>query len=156
MLYAENEVFEVLVATREEADELLRQIAAGRAIEELAPLHSIRFGIERHGGRFAIHSYERPGFGAMYAEVVNAPIGEVRGPVEINEGHAIFKVLSRLPRRPNTFEASATRARFWLRKKLEARFFNVLTENLRAKYDSEIIIYEDRLHEAKILQQGTS
>ena len=151
MEYAETEVIEILVESREKAEELKKQIDAGTDIEALAPLHSIRFGIDQHKGRFAIHTYEKPAFGAMYEQVVNTPISEVRGPVKINEGYAIFKVMSRLPRRPSTFEAVARRAEFWLRKKQEARFFNALMDNLRAKYDSEIIIYKDRLADVETL-----
>ena len=138
-------VVEVLVETEEEAREILGRARRGESLEELAAAHSIRKGLERHGGRFCLHPYERIVFGPMLEIAMRADYGELQGPVQVRHGYSVFTVTERLEARPETFEEARRKARWWLRKSQEKRLFEQLMDRLRSKYKSRVVVHEDRL-----------
>lgn len=141
----EIQVAEILVATRAEAEKLLQRVRDGEKIQTLAAHHSIREGVEH--GHFHMHNHvsERRVFGGLYDAVIEVPVGALNGPVELEEGYSIFKVLERTPPHPSPFEQVASRAKWWVQKQEESKLFDALFANLRDKYSSRVVVFEEQL-----------
>ena len=148
----QTEVQEILVRTEIEALRLKGMIEDGAAFGDLAKRHSIRsLEVRDDEGRFHVHRYESPQFGGFVEAAVEAEIGELTGPVKVQEGYSIFKVLSR-ERKRETFAEAEMRVRSQLRRKRHRNAFNEYMEELRSRYESEVSIHEDRLEAAFAVQ----
>lgn len=141
----EIQLLEILVKSQEEANNLLQRIRNGEDMESLAVRYSIREGARDNSGRFHIRLYERRRFGALLDEATKAEAGKVNGPVEVEEGYSVFKVLKRVGPKPQAFEKAARKAQYGLKKQEEKRLLDALFLKLREKYASEIVLFEDRL-----------
>lgn len=149
----QTEVQEILVRTEIEALRLKGMIEDGAAFGDLAKRHSVRsLEVRDAEGRFHMHRYESPQFGGFVEAAVEAAIGELTGPVKVQEGYSIFKVLSR-ERKRETFAEAEMRVRSQLRRHRYRNAFNEYMEQLRSRYESEVsIIHEDRLEAAFTVQ----
>ena len=150
MQFEEFDMVEILVKTRQQAEALVQQIKDGQDLETLAAQYSIRQ--DSTGGRFHMHNHasERRVYGHLYDAVLAAEIGELTGPIAMDEGYSIFKVLKKIDRQPASFEVSASRATWWLKKQEERRLFDALFVRLREKHASSTVMYEDRLEKLLI------
>lgn len=148
----QTEVQEILVKTEIEALRLKGMIEDGAAFGDLAKRHSVR-SLEVRGdeGRFHMHRYESPQFGGFVEAAVEAAIGELTGPVKVQEGYSIFEVLSR-ERKRETFAEAEMSIRSQLRRKRHRNAFNEYMEELHNRYESEVSIHEDRLKAAFTVQ----
>ncbi|RKY64382.1 MAG: hypothetical protein DRP99_02270 [Candidatus Latescibacterota bacterium] len=149
----ERDLTEILVPTREQAEELLRRIKAGEDIEELAAKYTTRKGLKKLKGKFHMHPFERPVYGSYYDTVMNAPVGKLMGPVKVEKGYApsdtgyaIFKVTSVVPKRPEPFKRAKRRVRAMVRYKKESQRFGEFMQELREKYRDRVHIYGDKLY----------
>ena len=148
----QTQVQEILVRTEIEALRLKGMIEDGVAFGGLAKRHSLRsLEVRDDEGRFHVHRYESPQFGGFVEAAVEAEIGELTGPVEVQEGYSIFKVLSR-ERVRETFAEAEMRVRSQLRRQRHRDAFNEYMEELRRRYESEVSIHEDRLEAAFAVQ----
>ena len=148
----QTEVQEILVRTEIEALRLKGMIEDGAAFGDLARRYSVRsLEVRDDEGRFHMHRYESPQFGGFVEAAVEAEIGELTGPVEVQEGYSIFKVLSR-ERVRETFAEAEMRVRSQLRRQRHRNAFNEYMEELRRRYESEVSIHEDRLEAAFAVQ----
>ena len=144
----QTEVQEILVRTEIEALWLKGMIEGGGAFGDLARRHSVRsLEVRDDEGRFHVHRYESPQFGGFVEAAVEAEIGELTGPVKVQEGYSIFKVLSR-ERKRETFAEAEMRVRSQLRRQRHRNAFNEYMEELRSRYESEVSTHEDRLEAA--------
>ncbi|MXX41133.1 MAG: hypothetical protein F4Z85_24290 [Gemmatimonadetes bacterium] len=144
----QTEVQEILVRTEIEALRLKGMIEDGTAFGDLAKRHSIRsLAVRDDEGRFHVHRHESPQFGGFVEAAVEAEIGELTGPVKVQEGYSIFKVLSR-ERKRETFAEAEMRVRSQLRRQRYRNAFNEYMEELHSRYESEVSIHEDRLEAA--------
>ena len=148
----QTEVQEILVRTEIEALQLKGMIEDGAAFGDLAKRHSVRsLKVRDAEGRFHVHRYESPQFGGFVEAAVEAAIGELTGPVKVQEGYSIFKVLSR-ERKRETFAEAEMSIRSQLRRKRHRNAFNEYMEELHNRYESEVSIHEDRLEAAFTVQ----
>ena len=148
----QTEVQEIFVRTEIEALRLKGMIEDGAAFGDLARRYSVRsLEVRDDEGRFHVHRYESPQFGGFVEAAVEAEIGELTGPVKVQEGYSIFKVLSR-ERKRETFAEAEMRVRSQLRRQRHRNAFNEYMEELRSRYESEVSIHEDRLEAAFIVQ----
>lgn len=148
----QTEVQEILVRTKIEALRLKERIEDGTAFGDLAKRHSIRsLKVRDDEGQFHVHRYESSQFGGFVEAAVEAKIGELTGPVEVQEGYSIFKVLSR-ERKRETFDEAELRVRSQLRRERHRNAFNEYMEELRRRYESAVSIHEDRLEAAFTVQ----
>ena len=138
-------VQEILCTTREEAEEVLKRILNGEEMERLAERYSIRSGAEKTKGFINMHKYGQAHYGPLYDEALKAEVGELKGPLQIEEGYTVFKVVEKSGLKPDPFEKASTRARYWLRKEKEEELINTLLLSLKEKYASKIVLFEDRL-----------
>ena len=144
----QTEVQETLVRTEIEALWLKGMIEDGAAFGDLARRHSVRsLEVRDDEGRFHVHRYESPQFGGFVEAAVEAEIGELTGPVKVQEGYSIFKVLSR-ERKRETFAEAEMRVRSQLRRQRHRNAFNEYMKELRSRYESEVSTHEDRLEAA--------
>ena len=142
------EVEEILVESESEAAELRRRIEAGSDFGALAREHSQRsLEIRDDEGRFHVHRYEAPRFGGLVEAVVDAEAGELTGPVEVEEGYSLFRILSR-ERRQETWEEARARATSKLRRQRQRRAFNEYMQELRERYASRVEIRRGALEAA--------
>jgi parvulin-like peptidyl-prolyl isomerase len=119
-------IMEVLVATREEADEILRQVKAGADLEEFAVERTIRGEAYRQrGGRFA--PIRKSEFGPLGQAVFETPVGELGPVVETPLGFSVFRVLRSSP--PQTISLDS------IRESLRQRLLN---EGRKAAEESTI------------------
>ena len=116
-------IVEVLLATREEAEQIRKRVEAGEDLENLAYKYTIREGFKERGGRFAPI---RPGeFGALGEAVFQTGQGELGPIVETPLGFSVFKVMNivapRLIRLDDIRDDLRARMkRDWERENLEA------------------------------------
>ena len=136
---------EILCATREEAEEVLKRILNGEEMENLAEHYSIRSGVERTKGLIHMHTYGKTNYGVLYDEAMKAEMGELKGPVQLEEGYTLFKVVEKIGLKPDPFEKASSRARYWLKKEKEEELITALLHSLKEKYASKIVLFEDRL-----------
>ncbi len=144
-LPAEIHFVEVLTKTEAEAKSLIQRIQHGEDIGLLAQKHSIRPGGDKTKGDFHMHPFERPRYMELYDAADKAEIGKLQGPVQTAEGYSVFKVLEKLPARPQPFEQASARVKYWLREEEEKRLFEALLARLREQFRPKIVVFEDRL-----------
>ena len=85
-----RQIVEVLVATSEEAESLLRRARAGESISRMAEQYTIRPGFKERSGRFA--SISRQEFGALGEAIFETPLDEIGPVVETPLGFSIYLV----------------------------------------------------------------
>ena len=151
-LKAEIRLVEILVDTYQEAAALLRRIEAGENMQQLAIDKSKRWQAAKNKGLLHLHPTDKIRYGALYTAADSASVGPLYGPVKIVKAdvgktqYSIFKVLEKLPPRPQTFEQAARRVHYWLSQQEEKRLFSALFQDLRDKHADKIVLFEDRLH----------
>ena len=139
-------ILEILVPTQAMADSLLEEIEGGADMETLAVRHTTRQFATQQQGRIHLHAYERALFGPLHDEAMEkAPIGELKGPLALAEGFSIFKVEERIPDRPEPFPQTVRRAKYWLRKAEENKYFEALIVRLREQYAGQVEVFEEHL-----------
>jgi len=145
MQLGEIYLLEILIESREQAENLVQRIRNGEDMAALAAEFTTREDTE--GGRFHMHDHpsERRVYGAFYDSVTAAAVGALNGPVPLHDGYSIFKVSEKVAPRPQEFEKVASRAEWWAKKEEEKRLFDALLTGLRAKYASKVVRFEDRL-----------
>ena len=140
-------ILEVLLETRQEAEEVLAEVEAGENLSELAGRYSVRSSrIRRAGGRIQLmrpDKYGRLGWAAKEAE-----IGEVVGPIKSTQGYSVFEVLKKEPGRQHSFEESRIRVAEHLRQERINAGAAALVERLNDKYSEGIQLFETHLQAA--------
>ena len=141
-------VQEILVGTEVEALRLMEKIQKGVSLGELARKYSIRSReVRDEEGKFHFHPFERLQFGGFVEFATEAEIGELTGPVKVEEGFSIFKVLSR-ERKREPFAEAEWRVRSHAKREKNRKAFNQFMGELRKKYESAITVREDNLQAA--------
>jgi len=98
------DVAEILVPSKSEADELMKEIKEGVDFGMLARTHSIRTSAAQRNGELG---YAPPSaFGLVGDKLVAARVGQIIGPEFLNPNFAILKVVGRKPPRQRSFEES--------------------------------------------------
>ncbi len=147
----EVHLVEVLVETREEAEELMRRIEQGEDMEELAVRRSIRKDAHKNKGRLHMRAGKSGLYGELHTAAMRSGEGVLQGPVEIRSvapgGYSIFKVVEKASSAPAPFAQVERRVRYWLRQEEEGRIMQAMFEGLRGKYAAQIEVSEERLQE---------
>ena len=134
------EIQEILVATEEEAKDLLKRLRQGASMGDLARQYSKRppeLRDEEGRRRFTVAAAAV--YGRLVAAARKAPVGELTGPLQVREGYSIFKVLSR-EQQPASFEDAKKRVRAtvnWIKKQ---QVFEQFLAELRTKYAAQVEI----------------
>ncbi|MEE3234775.1 MAG: peptidyl-prolyl cis-trans isomerase [Candidatus Latescibacterota bacterium] len=145
---AETVVQEILVATRTEAEDLVKLIRAGEDMSDLATRFSLRKFSDENGGLYAIRPFERLVYGELIDAVNTAELDELIGPVEITSPmpstlreiqnidlvYSVCRVLERIPERTQSFVAQQDRALFFAEQIMQQNFVSDMTKVLREDY----------------------
>ncbi len=143
---ASARVLDLLVKDPGEARALRREIEAGGDMRSLIRRHSIRENSEE--GVLEVYEVQSMIFGEEWLNaVMNAPVNELRGPVESKGGFSLFKVLERRPR--DYFKLENERVRMTLIREIreikERVLFNEFLESLLRKHSDLIHVSEENL-----------
>ena len=146
------EIQEILVATEEEAKDLLERLRRGASMDDLARQHSKRSPeLRDEEGRRRFTVAAAAVYGRLVAAARKAPVGQLTGPLQVREGYSIFKVLSREQKRAS-FEEAKKRVRAtvnWIKKQ---QVFEQFLAELRTKYAAQVEVREDNLK--RVLTSG--
>ena len=131
--WEEVAVIEILVAFRELARQLRDRLEAGEDASELARMHTIREGAAHHDG--LIQLTKRSRFPELYKAAKGTEVGQAVGPVRVENGFSVFKVVEIRPPEVKPFDdESRRRARGYLRIEALKRGFVEYARELRKKY----------------------
>jgi len=146
------EIQEILVATEEEAQDLLERLRRGASMGDLVRQYSKRAPELRDAeGRRHFTMAAAAEYGRLVAAAHKAPVGQLTGPLQVREGYSIFKVLSREQQRASFVEAQKrVRATVnWIKKQ---QVFEQFLAELRTKYAAQVETREDNLK--RVLTSG--
>ena len=135
------EVQEILLADQTTADSLKALILAGADMGQLARQHSTRAWARDKEGMLGVLSRDSAGYGPLLPLALQAPVGLLQGPVELGGEYSLFRVVSRIPDRPASFEE----ARELVKKQRLDLGMDRFIAGLRQRYADQIQIDEQVL-----------
>lgn len=140
-------VEELLLPSADEAKEKKVLLEEGTPFADLAG-ESLRSDAIERANRFHFHALEKAVYPKLMAAIEDAPEGELIGPVAIEGGFSLFRVLDHEEASIEPYEQVQRRAAALLRREREHWRLQALLEELREKYAAQIKIDEARLREA--------
>ena len=147
--WEQTEIDEILVETEGEARELLEQIRDGADWNMLAGSRSLRQAAWENLGRIILPPHPVPPFRELVEAARDAPVGAVEGPLEVEGGYSIFRVIGQ-HRKPLSFDDK--RVQFVVKNMVtrveQNRRFDALVADLRRKYADQVFVYADNLERA--------
>ena len=138
-------VKEILVATKKEAESLLRRIRNGESFDALARQYSLRSWAAKKGGDLGFIMEGE--YGNISRRAMTMKSGEIAGPVLVREGYAIIQCLAHQPARPMTLEEARQKVRKDVKAEKENKLYQSMSRSLRA--NARIKINEPLLAEIK-------
>jgi parvulin-like peptidyl-prolyl isomerase len=140
------QVLDVLVEDPEEARAIAARAAQGADLAALAKAQSTRKSTQ--DGVLAVYGLQGPIYGEEWVKaVMNAPLGEVQGPLKCKGGYSVFKVLERQP--ASYFGLDQTMVLKSVKREVteekERRAFNGFLEDLRRRQADRVEVFEDHL-----------
>ena len=140
---------EILLETRDEAEEVRRRLEAGETFADLAPLTR-----RPQGPEFHLHSYEAPLYGDLVPEAAAAGLHQLAGPLKVKGGYSVFRVNERSGGEQRSLEEEAPRIRGILNMIRREELFTGFIEELRVRYAGEIRIDEAVLSRIRLPGEG--
>ncbi len=138
---------EVLLATEEEARQAREQIFGGASFAQLAE-RSLRGDAQRNKAQYHFHDLDKITYPTLVAAVMEAPVGELIGPLKVAGGYSVFRVLGRESESIQSYEKARKQARSLALRKRRAQALEKLVKALREKYKTQVKIYDARLTRA--------
>lgn len=140
---------EALVANANEADEVLAAIGQGQSMRAVAEERTLRQeSLWQAPGVFRMGHKERLQFPNLYKAALGADIGVVTGPVEVEGGFSVFKVIDRTPGAMPTFDRASRRAFGMAQKKAANQHFESFIDSLFDAHEAQLFVYPDELARA--------
>jgi len=141
-------IVEVLVETEMEAEELLAELQVGETLSSLAQQRSIRPGMREEAGMLYLHGDDRLTRPRLYKAVQEASLGGIVGPVPVEGGYSVFKLLHREGGQVRPFSEVERRVRAVVRQRKKEQLFEALVARLKEKYRERIVVYAEELTDA--------
>jgi hypothetical protein len=138
---------EVLLPTQADALQVKAQIEAGAPFDQFV-YKSVRADAEKYNGRYHFHMLGKARYPVLVPAVFQAQQGQLEGPLQVEGGYSVFRVLEREESSIEPFETVQRRARALLRLERETQALNAFLVQLRGEYADQVKIYPDRLKEA--------
>ena len=140
MTWAQVSVNEILVGEREHAEALRGELEAGADATELAAKHSTRVGLDHHEGLLVLNKGSQYRYGtALFETARELEVGDIGGPVVVDEGYSVFQVVSNEPAQVKPFEVnSQLRAKAYVRVGRFRRAFVEFVRILWEKHNVEV------------------
>ena len=140
-------VEELLLPSADEAKKKRALLEGGTPFADLAG-ESLRSDAIEKANRFHFHPLEKAVYPKLMAAIEDAPEGELIGPVAVEGGFSLFRVLNHEDASIEPYERVQKRAAALLRREREHGHLQALLDKLREKYAAQIKIDEARLREA--------
>ena len=140
-------VEELLLPSADEAKEKRALLEGGTSFADLAD-ESLRSDAIAKTNRFHFHPLEKAVYPKLMAAIEDAPEGELIGPIAVEGGFSLFRVLDHEDASIEPYEQVRRRATALLRREQEHWRLQALLEKLREKYAAQIKIDEALLREA--------
>ncbi|MBI2504102.1 MAG: peptidyl-prolyl cis-trans isomerase [Candidatus Latescibacteria bacterium] len=140
-------VEELLLPSAAEAQQAKELIEAGALFAELAE-RSLRPGTKESRARFHFHPREKDHYPKLVPALLGASRGELVGPLEVEGGYSVFRVVGREPGGLEPYETAQQRARALLEREWEEQELETLVKQLREKYASQVQVQTSHLAEA--------
>jgi parvulin-like peptidyl-prolyl isomerase len=137
-------VEELLLPTEATATEIHDRIASGEKLIDLVA-HSLRSDAQKEEAQFHFHRQVRQIKPKLMAAIEAAPDGVLTGPVEVEGGYSVFRVLERVPESKQAYSKARPRARALLVRQRQAEEFDHLIVELRRKYETQVLVHTEEL-----------
>ncbi len=137
---------EILIEDPAQGRKLAAQIGEGAEMGPLARVHSLRR--KEKDGAIDVSASQAPFYGEAWMNaVMNAPLNQIRGPIQTRGGYSVFKVLERYPESFFSLEVERVRQSVTrdVREQKGREHFNRYLEELRQKYADRIEVFEENL-----------
>lgn len=143
---------EVLVASEEEAREVLAAARAGEPLETLAQQHSRRPEVAPVGGYvygdsglLHIEPLHQSPYRDTLGDINHEDVGKILGPLRLEEGYSVFRLDAPIELMPIPYEQVRRPIRHRLRKKKEAVRFAAFVDSLRTQHAVQTRWFESNL-----------
>ena len=140
-------VEELLLPSADEAEKKRALLEGGTPFADLAGA-SLRSDAIEKANRFHFHPLEKAIYPKLMAALEDAPEGKLIGPVAVEGGFSLFRVLNHEDASIEPYEQVQKRAAALLRREREYGHLQALLDKLREKYAAQIKIDEAHLREA--------
>jgi peptidyl-prolyl cis-trans isomerase C len=133
-------LWEVLLPSKETAEEVVRQLEGGADARAIIATYSTRAVHEEVRGQIELDRYSQAHYSGLYEHAQDVEEGGVGGPIKVPEGFSVFKVTAQVPARRKPFhDASKRRATAYVKIEKRKRGFVNFVKELRRRYDVEIL-----------------
>ena len=132
-----TEVVEILASSDSLAQRLKRELLAGVDPAPLARAHTLRPGADHHDGHLTLSPYTKPYYLGIYDLAHSLPVGQVGGPVQVQSGYSIFKVLDRHEKKHPYDATSRRRATAYIKIDKSKRGYVRYVRGLREQHPVE-------------------
>ncbi|MCU0343046.1 MAG: peptidylprolyl isomerase [Ignavibacterium sp.] len=92
-------IIEILTNNIEDAEKILQELSDGKEFESLAQIYNQREWTKQSNGEWGFFNPKKAGEIGRIAQDLN--IGQVYGPIKVNEGYSIFKLIDKRNRNDN-------------------------------------------------------
>ena len=137
-------IVEILTDKLEVVETVLKELSKGKDIRELAKQYTIRDSLRNRGGEFGYFPITK--FGNLGKIASQMKIGEVYGPIKLDEGYSVFQLIGS-ETDTTTYEKSFDEIKQELKMKLTLSKFEKLVNKYNAQLANKygVKIYEDVL-----------
>lgn len=132
-----TEVVEILASSDSLAQRLKREILAGADPAPLARTHTLRPGADHHDGHLTLSPYTKAYYQGIYDLAHSLPVGQVGGPVQVQGGYSVFKVLDRHQKKHPYDATSRRRATAYIKIDKSKRGYVRYVRGLREQHPVE-------------------
>lgn len=143
---------EVIVETREQAEEILKAARAGERLEVLAAKYSLRpqmAPVRGHAysdsGRLHIDTLIVSPYREFLGDVNREAVGQIQGPVLVQNRYSVFRLDKPVELVPLSYPQARRLIARRLRAQRESQLFTTFIDSLRAEYSGQVRWHEDRL-----------
>ena len=137
-------IMELLLPSEATATEIRERIEAGEEFSELAD-QSLRRDALRKNAQFHFHRQDRQILPKLMAAIDAASEGVVTGPVAVEGGYSVFRLLERVPAGTTPYAETRHRARALALRQRQAQAFHELLLRLRDKYGTQVVVHSEEL-----------
>ena len=132
-----TEVVEILASSDSLAQRLKRELLAGADPAPLARAHTLRPGADHHDGHLTLSPYTKAYYLGIYDLAHSLPVGQVGGPVQVQGGYSVFKVLDRHQKKHPYDATSRRRATAYIKIDKSKRGYVRYVRGLREQHPVE-------------------
>ena len=151
-------ITELLLPSEATATEIRERIVGGEEFSELAD-QSVRPDAQKKNAEFHFHRQDRQVVPKLMTAIDAASEGVLAGPVAVEGGFSVFRLLERVPAGTTPYAEGRHRARALALRQRQAGAFHELLLRLREKYATQVVVHPGQLTAAlpdSILQSQRS